>query len=276
MVGSAKRLGGQVTGVGCVLFIAVFWSGFTLAFDFFIARAIFQQIQALTYSTATGTITSSEVEANDDGEGTTYRPIIKYTYVVDDKRYEGDRYRYGQVGTGDRSAHRIVASYPVGMQVEVYHVPSDPVDAVLRVGLEGVDYFGLMFMLPFNLIMLMLWLAMLGGLRYRLFRLVAGGAKVIDEGCCLRVRLSPLRPTYIGAAVSGGLAFVLVFIVGFSLGFNPPVAAMIVAWGLILGGGGIAGHYVHRKLARGDSDLLIDEFRGSVVLPWRRERIKGF
>jgi hypothetical protein len=265
MVGSTKRPGGQ--GVGCLLFFAILWSAFTLVFDYVIARAICQQIQALTYSTAIGTITSSEVEANDDGEGTTYRPDIKYTYEVGNQRYEGDRYRYGQINTGDYFAHQIVASFPVGSQVEVYHAPNDPADAVLQAGLEGGDFFDLMFILPFNLIMLMFWLMTLDSVRHRLFRPVAGGARVSDDGGRVRVRLSPWRPTYIGAAVSGGLAFILVFVVGFSLGHNPPVAPMIVAWGTILGGGGMAGLYVHRKLARGESDLLIDDLRGSVVLP---------
>jgi hypothetical protein len=265
MVGSTTRPGGQ--GVGCLLFFAILWSAFTLVFDFFMAQAIFQQIQALTYSTATGTITSSKVEADDSGEGTTYRPSIKYTYEVDNKRYEGDRYRYGQMDTGDHSAHQIVASFPVGSQVEVYHAPNDPADAVLQAGLESVDYFRLMFMLPFNLVMLWLWLAIRGSVRHGLFRPVAGGAKVIDEKGSVRVRLSPLRPTYVGAAVSGGLAFMLVFVVGFSLGHNASVAPMIVAWGIILGGGGMAGLYAYRKLARGESDLLIDDLRGLVVLP---------
>lgn len=266
MAKSSKSLGGQVAG-GCLLFFALFWSAFTLAFDAFIVWASIQQIQALNYPTVTGTITSSEVESSSDGDGTTYRPLIKYSYVVNDKRYEGNRYRYGQMGTGDRSAYRIVALFPVGKQVEVHHSPSDPADAVLHVGLEGTDFFLMMFMLPFNVIMLVLWLAALAGVRYRLLRPAAGGAKIIDDGRYVRVRLSPLRPAYIGAAVSGGLAFALVFIVGFSFGFNAPVAVMIVAWGVILGGGGIAYFYFHRKLARGDSDLLIDDFRGTVALP---------
>jgi hypothetical protein len=54
---------------------------------------------------------------------------------VNNKRYQGDRYRYGQMGTGDRSAHRIVASYPAGRQVEVDHAPNNPADAVLYAGL---------------------------------------------------------------------------------------------------------------------------------------------
>ncbi len=116
MVGIAKKLGGPVAGVGCLLFFAVFWSAITLTFDFLVVKASIQQIHALGYPTAIGTITSSEVEGNDDGDGTTYRPVIKYFYVVGDQRYEGDRYRYGQMGTGDRSAHRIVESFPVGRQ----------------------------------------------------------------------------------------------------------------------------------------------------------------
>ena len=267
MAGIAKNLGGQVAGVGCLLFFVVFWSAITLTFDFLIAKASIHQIHALGYSTAIGTITSSEVEANDDGDGTTYRPVIKYFYVAGDQRYEGDRYRYGQMGTGDRSAHRIVESYPVGRQVEVHYAPHYPADAVLRVGLEGLDLFVMMFMLPFNLIMLGLWLAILGGVRYRLSRPVAGGAKVIDDGRHLRVRLSPQKPFLIGVAASGGVAFILVFVVGFAFGFNAPMVVMVAAWGLILGGGGIAWLQVHRRLARGDSDLLIDEFRSSLTLP---------
>jgi hypothetical protein len=267
MAKSTTSMGGRVAGIGFLLFFAVFWSGITLAFDFFLVKAIFQQIQALSYSTATATITSSEVETDNDGEGTTYRPIIKYAYVVNNKRYEGNRYRYGQMGSGDRSAHRIVASYSAGRQVEVHYAPNDPADAVLHAGLEGTDLFLMMFMLPFNLIMLALWLAILGGVRSRRFRSVAGGARVFDEGRCLRVRLSPLRPTYIGAAVSGGLAFALVFIVGLGFGFNPPIQVMLLTWVIILGGSVVAGLYFHRKLSRGDSDLVIDDFRGTVGLP---------
>jgi hypothetical protein len=110
-------------------------------------------------------------------------------------------------------------------------------------------------------------LAILGGVRSRFFPPVAGGAKVIDEGRCLRVRLSSVRPAYIGAAASGGLVFLLIFIVGFGFGFNPPIEIMCVVWGIVLGGGLIASFYAHRKLSRGDSDLVIDDFRETVALP---------
>lgn len=263
----AMRGGGEAAGIGCLAVFALFWSGLTLAFDGFITKAAFQQIQALHYPTVRGTITSSKVEASEDSDGTTYRPAIQYTYSVGGKQYQGDRYRYGQMGSGDHSAQEIVARHRAGMQVEVHYAAGDPADAVLKAGLEGCDLFLMMFMLPFNLVMLGLWVAIAGGLRSRLFPPVAGGAKVVDDGRTLRVRLSPWRPFYLGVVVSGGLAFVLVFVFGFGFGFNAPVEVILVAWGLILGGGAIAWLYGWRKLARGDSDLVIDEFGGSVTLP---------
>lgn len=275
MATTSKSLGGAMGG-GCLLVCALFWSAITLSFDSFIAWASLRQIQALSYPIVTGTITSSEVESSTDSDGTTYRPLIKYTYVVDDTRYDGNRYRYGQMGTNDRSAERIVALFPVGKQVAVHHSPSNPAEAVLRVGLEGTDLYSMMFMLPFNLIMLAMWLALLAGARSRQLRPVAGGTQMIDDGRFLRLRLSALRPLYMGAAVAGGLAFALTFLVGFGFGVNAPIPVMCVAWGVILGGGGIAALNCHRKLARGDSDLLIDEFRGTVTLPrtcGRREEV---
>ncbi|MCA9094226.1 MAG: DUF3592 domain-containing protein, partial [Planctomycetaceae bacterium] len=269
---STSKLGGEIVGTGLFLFFIIFWSAITLGFDYFLIKASVQQIQALGHPTVNGTITSSEVEFDNDGEGTTYRPLIKYSYEVDRKQYEGNRYRYGQVGTSDHSAHRIVASHPVGKQVEVHHSPDDPADAVLHVGLEGIDLFMMMFMLPFNLIMLGMWLGALGYLRNRLIPPEAGGAGIINEGHYLRVQLSPSRPIYTGAAVAGGLAFAQTFIFGFGFGGNAPIPVMIVAWGIILVGGCIGFLYALRQLARGDSDLLIDDFKQTLTLPKKPDR----
>jgi len=269
---SISRLRGEIVKIGLIFSFAIIWSAFTLNYDYRFMKVGIQQIQALGHPTVIGTITSSEVESNDDGDGTSYRPLIKYTYEVDRKQYEGDRYRYGQMGTNDNSAHRIVASYPVGKQAEVHHSPADPADAVLLAGLEGIDLFMMMFMLPFNLIMLTLWIIGLGGVRNMIHPPEAGGAKIIDEGQNIRVRLSSERPVYMAAAAAGGLAFVLIFIVAFGFGINAPIPVMIVAWGIILVGGGIGHFYAHRQLARGDSDLLIDDTKETLTLSKKNGR----
>ncbi len=264
---SVSRQGGEIVGTGLFLFFVIFWSAITLGFDYFLIKASVQQIQALGHPTVIGTITSSEVESNDDGGGTSYRPLIKYSYEVDRKQYEGNRYRYGQMGTSDNSAQRIVASHPVGKQVEVHHSPADPADAVLLAGLEGIDLFMMMFLLPFNLIMLTLWITGLGGVRNMIHPPEAGGAKIINEGQNIRVRLSSESPVYMAAAAAGGLAFVLIFIVAFGFWINAPIPVMIVAWGIILVGGCIGYLYTFRELARGESDLLIDDSRETLTLP---------
>jgi hypothetical protein len=257
---------GQIVKLVFFLVFTIFWSSFTLCMDLNLANASIRQLQALSYATATGTVTSSEVQTNDDSDGSTYRPLIKYTYVVGGKQYEGNRYRYDQMGTNDHSSHRIVALYPVGKQVEVHHSPDDPANAVLHAGLEGIDLFAMMFMLPFNLVMLAMSGAILVGGRDLLHPPQAGGAKIINEGPYVRVRLSSWRPIHSAAVAAGGLAFFLIFIVGLGFGFNALIP-MFVAWALILGGAGFAHNRTHRELARGDSDLLIDELQQTVTLP---------
>lgn len=271
MVSSTAKQGVQITGFGFLLLFTIFWSGFTLVFDYFIAKSTIHQIQALGHATTIGTITSSEVRSENNGEGASHRPLIKYAYTVDNKPYEGNRYRYNQAGSNDRYARDIVAAYPVGKQVEVRHSPHDPADAVLLVGLEGIDLFAMMFLLPFNLIMLTVWLAGIDAGGSLWISPEAGGAKLINEGQYLRVRLSPMRPFYSAAAAAGGLAFILIFVFAFGFGVNAPLPLMLLAWGLILAAGVIAHVAAHRQMARGESDLLIDEFRETLTLP----RVRG-
>lgn len=261
--GGLAKLG----GAGCLSFFALFWSAMTLGFDGLLARDAFRQLRALGYATTAGSVTHSKVETVDGDDGPTYRPNIKYKYTVAGKEYQGDRYRYGQWSSGGRSAHRIVASHPVAAQVEVYYSPDDPTDSVLTAGLEGMDLFFAMFMLPFNLVMLGFWIAIGGSIRQRLFASPAGGAKVRDDGRYVRVRLTLWNPLFSGAAAAGGLAFAGTFLVAFGFGADPSLATMLVAWGIILGGGVAVWLYGCWRQAGGGSDLILDEFRQCMTLP---------
>lgn len=258
---------GKLGGVGCLSFFALFWSAMTLGFDGLLARDAFRQIRALGYATAAGAVTHSDVETVDGEDGPTYRPNVKYRYSVAGKEYQGDRYRYGQWSTGGRSAHRTVASHPVGAQVEVHYAHDDPTDSVLAVGLQGMDLFFAMFMLPFNLVMLGFWVAIGGGLRQRLFAPPAGGARIWDDGRYVRVRLTLWNPLFSGAAAAGGLAFAGTFVIAFGFGADPSLATMLVAWGIILGGGVAVGLYGYWRQAGGGSDLILDEYRQCMTLP---------
>lgn len=273
MVRVPKKNGMSIAGLVMLLLFAIPWSGLTLLFDLSFGRNMMRQIRALGYSTVIGTIThSSVVESDDVEDGRSYRFDIRYRYLVDGSPYTGSRYRYGSDSNGDRSGHyRILASYPVGAQVEVHYSPSDPADAVLRVGAEATDLVPALGMLPFNLVMVGLWLAIYSGIRSRLWPPVAGGAKLSDDGRYVRVWLDSWTPLYaglvVGAVVSGFLAFCLTFIVVFGFGCYPPMAVPLTAWGLVLGGGGLTCRVVYRKAARNGCELIIDDYGQSVVLP---------
>ena len=70
---------------------------------------------------------------------------MKYDFEVDGRPYQGTQYRYGQWKSSDDSAKTIVASLPVGKQVDVYYNPEDPGDAILKPGIEGGDLFLTLF-----------------------------------------------------------------------------------------------------------------------------------
>jgi hypothetical protein len=249
---------------GCLIFFVLFWSSLTLTCDVIWGWNVIRQIRVLDYATVGGRVIQSEVEAH-QGRSTAYSPKIKYTYQVNGKAYTGDRYRYGQISSNDGSARRIVAEYPVGRQIDVHYAAADPSDAVLLTGLEGADLFLPMFMTPFNLVMLALWLAPFSKSRRRGSRV--GNAKLFDDGFESRVRLVDFGPAACGAAVAGGLAFAGSFVVGFGFGFNPELPVMYVAWGVIFGGGAFACGRRWRRIADGQFDLMIDNLSRRLTLP---------
>ena len=267
-VGSKSRRLSKLGGAGFLVFVALCYSGVTLYFDNVIGRNAYRQIQALGYSKVMGSVTRSEVEVHPKSHSLKFH----YKYSVAGKEYLGERYRYNQESPFGDGAHRIVASHPVGSQVEVHYAPADPSDAVLAVGIEGMDLFLAMIMLPFNLGMLGFWIVGSDGFRDRLFLPSTGGASVSEDSRYVRVRLSICNPLYSGTAVAGKLAFSGAFVIGFGFGGDPSLHTMLVAWGVIFGGGVLGWLFHHWRLAGGQSDLLIDHFRSSLTLPRTSER----
>lgn len=161
-----KNSGMSIPGLILLLLFTVPWSGLTLLVDLHIGWAMIRQIRALGYSTVMGTVThSSVVEEREGNETHGYDFDIRYEYVVEGSQYNGSRYRYGSDSNGDRTGHyRILASFPVGGQVKVHYNPNDPGDAVLRTGIVAADIVLVMAMLPFNLMMLGLWLTLYDGI----------------------------------------------------------------------------------------------------------------
>ena len=228
-----SKAGGCGGALFAVLFVG-FWSAITLVFDVMLVISAWRQIQAESYPRVIGAITHSEVDEHHDSDGTTYSADVKYVFTVDDRQYEGDRYRYGQMGSSDRNAHKIVASLPVGKEVPVYYNPADPADSVLKTGIEGSDLFMALFMMPFNIVMLGGWYVLGRGVYVRLLKPPAGGAKVVHHGFRAHVYSSGKPMLAAAAATLLGTSFVSIFIVGFGFGFNPPAEVIVTVWTVVL------------------------------------------
>jgi hypothetical protein len=229
-------------GPGCLLFLALAFAGITLTFDAFVSRSVFYQVRALGYPRAPGVMTQSEVEEVPDPDGpSTFRPRIQYRYSVGGKAYTGNRSRYGRWSSSIRWARGIVAAHSVGAPVDVHYSPSDPSDATILAGVDGIDLYVAMFLLPFNLVAVALCMPVGQVIRARLQPRPLDGAAILDEGDH-PAPVEPLRwrPLWSGFAASGVLALVGAFALGIGFGGPPPLSVMGVAWGAILGSGALA------------------------------------
>lgn len=89
-----------------------------------------------------GRITASEAQVvARETDRRTYTPSVAYTYVVDGKRYEGNRLTLVPRNSPSlQLTHTILARYPVGGTVRVFHNPNDPASAVLDTGSVGNEW----------------------------------------------------------------------------------------------------------------------------------------
>ena len=269
MMATVEKVGRRSVGLGCGVVLGLFvliLSGTLLAFDGYVGWSVYRQIRAQNYPTTKGVITHSEVTGH-GGRHSNYSPSLQYKYAVAGKTYSGNRYRFGDVYAVEGKAHQIIAEHPVGKQVQVYYNPDDPADALLQPGVEGGDLFLATFLLPFNLILLVIASLLAGKVWRGSAKAPAGGAKMWDDGFQVRVRVSLVRPFVVAAVIAGILAFGSLF-VAFGFGApHPPMAVMVAAWCVILVGWLLGYIGCRWRLAQGDSDLVIDATAQQVTLP---------
>jgi hypothetical protein len=98
--------------------------------------------QSAGWPTATGQIVASHVRVSvSHGRhgGTSYTPVISYTYQVDGTSFTGTVVAPGR-NWGSKSAYAAVALYPSGRQAQVHYSPGDPAKATLEAGLHGYNF----------------------------------------------------------------------------------------------------------------------------------------
>jgi hypothetical protein len=221
---------------GC--FVALFlliWVPVTLVFDLIVVAGLVGQCGAWRYAATTGRITTSQVKTTSDGDGDSHTLDVRYEYAVNGQKYVGDRYRYGMIGTNDRTWKRVQKTLTVGGEVTVYYDPVNPAEATLTRGPMGIDLFMLNFLTPFNLVGLGM-LAYL--LRRKRSEFDPADRKLVEPTPTgWRLRLGA-RGGWLAFAVGWGfVAVVGLFAVVIPFGFDPPVwvAALPPTLGVGLG-----------------------------------------
>lgn len=259
----------QGSGLAVLLIFGLFWTALVGVFDGLLGYNFYRQVRATHFAQTTGQVTASEVTHHRGSKGgTTYGVSIHYTYTVDGRKFSGQRYRYADWSSSDSKwAYEAVAQNAVGATVPVFYDPKNPEDSLLSPGVTGGDCFMLLFLTPFNVVMLGLWSLPCSALRRKLRPSDCGGVKWTTDGRRLRVRLPRYSPFVSGLATIGLAAFLALFVVAFSGGFHPRFTVVMGAWGLILATGAGVALWTWRRQRNGRTDLVIDEIEGTVQLP---------
>lgn len=268
------KLNAKGSGLPFALLFTGIWSFVTLIFDAFVLVSLANQVAASNFHETTGVVTASEVSRSTDSDGdTTYGADITYTYRVEEEVYTSDRYAYGQMSTSSRShAESIVAAHPVGTPVTVFYNPADHAEATLRQGVENSSLFLLIFLTPFNLVMLGGWTAVARLLFSRGRERACAGFLRSDDGVRAVVRFTVLPDIAAAGIAMLATSFASIFVVGFIAGFAPS-KPLILATFVAIAGSGVAA-YVWRKwrVMSGRSTLEVDRLNQRVRLPRRKRR----
>jgi amino acid transporter len=259
-----KKIGG-----GFLLIFGLIWTLIVGGLDAFFGYNLYRQIRSAGFPSTTGVVLSSEVTHSRGSKGgTTYGVNIQYSYEVAKIRYEGNTYRYTSFSSSNsRHAYEAVRNHPAGKTVKVYYNPENPQDSLLRPGMDGDDLFILMFLTPFNLVMLGILSVPVFGLWRRLRKAEAGGVKWRVEERRIRVRLPRFSPLVGAFLAFGVVSFVSIFIMAFGMGGHPSLNSALIIWAIIIFVAMDVFIWLWISQAGGKSDLVIDPDRRVVELP---------
>ncbi|HSN86301.1 MAG TPA: DUF3592 domain-containing protein [Thermoanaerobaculia bacterium] len=118
---------------GCLLpFFGLFLAvGLGLSW-FILAKPLMGLLAARSWTETTCVVQASRVEESSDSDGSTYKPVIDYTYTYNGGEYRSSRYQFVDFSSsGYQGKADVVARYPPGARTACYVNPEDPSEAVL-------------------------------------------------------------------------------------------------------------------------------------------------
>lgn len=131
---------------GCmVVFFGLFLAVGCAASYFMLLRPALGLLAARSWVEAQCLVQASRVEESSDSDGSTYKPVIEYTYTFGGDEYRSSRYQFLEVSSsGYEGKAEIVARYQPGTRVVCYVNPDNPAEAVLVRDLSWVYLLGLL------------------------------------------------------------------------------------------------------------------------------------
>lgn len=94
-------------------------------------------VSAKSWPTANGIINSSGVDEEYEPDGSTYKPVIEYSYQVRGREYSSCKYAFGFLASNIKwESQRIVKRFPTKSAVKVYYSSKCPAKSVLLTGIQ--------------------------------------------------------------------------------------------------------------------------------------------
>ena len=191
---------------------AVFWSCGTCVGWGVVLYGLINQYRSSSFEGVRATVDSINETTYSTSHAETHGIEISYHYTYKGERYTGDKIRYGQFASSDSWATQMLRDFPVHSHPMAYVDPRNPGEAVLHRGVEGLDYFLVLFLVPFSVAMVGVWW---GFCSTMVRRRTPGQFNVVEEGEITRLRPPRLLPVMAGGVALGISAFVSLFPIAF-------------------------------------------------------------
>jgi len=106
----------------------------SLATWFLLVQPLLKHSAAQSWPQTPCKIISSEVKVSRDSDSTTYRPEIKYSYIVAGKPYQSERISFLKFtgSSSRRAADTTVKQYPAGAMANCFYNPNQPAESTLE------------------------------------------------------------------------------------------------------------------------------------------------
>lgn len=246
-----------------VLVTLICWTALVAGADYYVFGATLRQYLAQNFATAPCQILSSDLtQFSFMHSGVS----VEYAYTVNGKEYRGSRYRYDDDYSSNPGG-AIVRRFPKWSEHIVYYDPGNPANSVLATGIAGSDLMMILFSIPVNVAVIMLWSWIVRWLREKWRVPKAGGVRIWRRGGKIRARLAWLSAPAAGLYALGGASFAATFPLVAINGLGPSLRTMENTWAAVLALAAAAFCWTALRNASGRYDLLIDEQSQAITLP---------